>query len=392
MASYVFSELVKKYDKFSHPVVVLKVDKKDFSKNKGKLSVSDIEVELTCGYEASIASFVIYNCFDISKSEFKIEEVKDYIKLGSSVEIALGYGAEATEVFTGFISKVNFTYPENDMPGIRVTAMDVKGIMMANNNSKQLNATCYSDAIDEIFKKNVYTAMQKERIIKSVNITETPDKGMGGMAGAQEKKVTDRTMEMVGESDYEFVVKAAKKYNYEFYTECGNVYFRKAKSSTETLMELSPKEGLRSIDVEYDLTGLVQTVEARGMDSGKGQVIRAKEKFTNTISIGNDAMKYIKKSEKVYIDPTITSEQEAKKRAESLMQEISFRFGTLECDCVGLPELLPGHFVEITSLGYPPENKFYIVSVCHRLYDDRGYETRIIGKAASIGGNSIGFI
>lgn len=392
MASYVFSDLANKYDKFSHPVVVLKVDKKDFSKNKEGLSVSDIEVELTCGYEASIASFMIYNCFDIHKSEFRTSEVKSYIKLGSSVEIALGYGAEATEVFTGFISRVNFVYPENDMPGIRVTAMDVKGIMMANNNSRQLNATCYSDAIDEIFKKNVYASMQSEGIIKAIRITDTPDKNMQEFAGNSNQKATDRTMEMVCESDYEFIVKAAKKYNYEFYTECGTIYFRKAKSDTDTLIELSPQTGLRSVDVEYDLTGLVQRVEARGMDTGKGKAISAKEKFTNKISLGNDAMKYIKNSEMVYIDPTITSEQEAKKRAESLMQEVSYRFGTLECDCIGLPELLPGHFIELTHMGYPPENRFYVVSVRHRMFDERGFETKVIGKAASIGGNSFGFI
>ena len=392
MAAYVFSDLAKKYNKFSHPVVVLKVDNKDFSKNKDNLSVSDIEVELTCGYEASIASFVIYNCFDISKSTYKISAVKDYIKLGSSVEIAMGYGSEAAEVFTGFISRVNFVYPENDMPGIKVTAMDVKGIMMANNNSRQLTANCYSDAIEEIFKKNIYATLQDEKVIKSLNITDTPDKDSQKAIGSSDKKTTDRTIEMVCESDYEFVVKVAKKYNYEFFTECGNVYFRKAKSDADVLMELSPKTGLRSLDVEYDITGLVQIVEARGMDTGKGKVISAKEKFSNAISIGNDAKKLIKNSEMVYIDPTITSEQEAKKRAESMMEDISYRFGTLECDCIGIPELLPGHFIELSGVGYPPENKFYVVSIRHRLIDDRGYETRIIGKAASIGGDNFGVI
>ena len=54
---------------------------------------------------------------------------------------------------------------------------------------------------------------------------------------------------MVAESDYEFVVKAAKKHNFEFFTECGQVYFRKAKSDTSILMEIGPATGMHSFDV-----------------------------------------------------------------------------------------------------------------------------------------------
>ena len=54
--------------------------------------------------------------------------------------------------------------------------------------------------------------------------------GVGGVAvPGVPGTATDKTVEMVAESDYEFVVKAAKKYNYEFFVSGGNVYFRKAK-------------------------------------------------------------------------------------------------------------------------------------------------------------------
>ncbi len=391
MATYNYSDLKSKYDNFEHPVVSLKINGKAFKNNKEEFIISDIEVELTSGYEASIAMFTIYNTFDQIQSEFRIEEVKPYILLGSSVELALGYSNQALTIFCGFISKVNFVYPENDMPGIRITAMDVKGIMMANNYSKQLVATSYGEAVKEILEKNAYVSMSNNQIIKKLAISDTPDKQQTTTTG-NKQQVTDRTIEMVCESDYEFVVKAAKKYNYEFFSEAGVVYFRKAKSNTEVLMELSPKTGLRMLDVEYDLTGLVESVETRGMDTGKAKVITSKKKFSNKISIGNKAKPYIKKSEKIYIDPTITSQKEADSRAEAILEEISYRFGTLECECIGLPELLPGHFIKLSTLGEPLENKFYIVNVRHSITDSRGFETKIIGKAASIGGNGIGTI
>ena len=176
LATYTYADLKKKYEDFAHPIVVLTINGKKFDENKGGFIVSDIEVELTSGYEASIASFTIYNCFDVDTSDFKIDEVKKFILLGSSVEIAMGYGRYAQVVFYGFISKVNFFYEEGGMPGIRVTAMDIKGVMMANNYSKQLTATSYGDAVAEILGKNPYSGMMNAQLVKELIISDTPDK------------------------------------------------------------------------------------------------------------------------------------------------------------------------------------------------------------------------
>ena len=82
MATYTYANLKSKYDNFHHPVIVLKVNGKDFAKNKAGLVVSDIEVELTSGFEASIASFMIYNTFDTDNSCYRINDIKAYIMLG----------------------------------------------------------------------------------------------------------------------------------------------------------------------------------------------------------------------------------------------------------------------------------------------------------------------
>ena len=380
MATHNYNDLKTTYDSFAHPVAVITINGKDFAVNDAGFIVSDIEVELTSGYEASIATFCLYNTFDHDNSCFRIEEVKKYILLGSSVEIALGYGKQTQMIFCGFISRVNYVYEDNDAPGIRVTAMDVKGIMMANCYSRQLTATSYGEAVKEILNKGMYLGMNNSRIIKSLNISDTPDK----QVSSSTSKVSDRTIEMTAESDYEFVVKAAKKYNYEFFTECGDVYFRKAKINAETVMEMGPSEGLKTFDVEYDVTGLAETIKARGMDVGKARLIEASGKLKHKISMGNKAKKLIKKSEHVYLDATITSREEADYRVKSLMEEMSYRFGTLECTCIGIPELLPGKFFVLRAVGQPPENKFYLVRVVHRISEERGFETRLYGKAASI--------
>ena len=104
MATHDYNDLKTKYDNFQHPIIVLTIDGKEYAKNHPDIGISDIEIELTSGYEASIATFCLYNTFDNETSKFHIED----IYIGSGVELALGYEKEVRQVFNGFISKVNF--------------------------------------------------------------------------------------------------------------------------------------------------------------------------------------------------------------------------------------------------------------------------------------------
>ncbi|MDY4068406.1 MAG: hypothetical protein SOY45_00755, partial [Lachnospiraceae bacterium] len=355
MAAFTYEELREEYDSFHTPTVKIVVKGKDIGEDKNGLVVSDVEVEITCGFEASIATFWIYNCF--MNGSFQFDKIKKYVAIGSDVVISIGYASAVREVFRGFISKVSFAYRREDIPGVEVTAMDVKGIMMSGTYSKQLKATTWSDAVAEIMENTAYSKLQSNEIIKKLEISETPDKkeasvlgglpgldaipgldavpgldaipgvsdlansvvdaakstvenaaksavqsavssvasaaagaamnaansltggaagaaleaagGVAGVANAASQAMdaankaadaakdaskalnslskatgaipgvpgvpgipgtaTDKTIEMVCESDYEFVVKAAKKFNYEFFTNAGTVYFRPAK-------------------------------------------------------------------------------------------------------------------------------------------------------------------
>jgi phage protein D len=201
--------------------------------------------------------------------------------------------------------------------------------------------------------------------------------------GAAAKASAER-VEMVAESDYDFIVKAAKKYNYEFFVEKGAVRFRKAKMGATTITELSVGKGVRSFEISYGVTGLVETVEARALNAGNGKLITSSKKLTSTLSGGSKAKGLIAKSSRVYIDPTIASREEADARVDSIMEEMRFRLGSLECECVGIPELLPGHYVSVSGVGSPVANTFYITRVTHELDDRHGYCTRLWGKAAEL--------
>lgn len=385
MASFQYEDLKEKYENFSQPLAQILVNGKDVVDNKCDFQLSNIEVEMTSGFEAAIATFWIYGCYDKVRSEFRFSDLQKYIFMGSSVVINLGYGIHVREIFRGFISRVNFSFQEDGIPGVEVTAMDVKGIMMSGNYSRQVEASSFSEGIRKILEQtaSAYERLKSIEVITKLDITDTPDREeMGG--APQGEKASDRTIEMVCESDYEFVVKAAQKFNYEFFSVGGTVYFRKAKNNKELLMEAEPGNGIRSYEVEYDLTGIVGKVEVRGMDVGKSKLISSTKKMQNKISQGNKAKPLVSKAQKVYIDPTVSSQKDAGYRAEYLMEDISYRLGTLKAEFVGLPELTPGRFLKIKGLGTAVSNTFYLVTVRHIMDGERGYVTKVVGKAASM--------
>lgn len=510
MAAFTYDQLREEYDSFHIPTVKIVVKGKDIGEDKNGLAVSDIEVEITCGFEASIATFWIYNCF--MNGSFQFDKIKKYVAIGSDVVISIGYASAVREVFRGFISKVSFAYRREDVPGVEVTAMDVKGIMMSGTYSKQLKATTWSDAVAEIMENTAYSKLQSNEIIKKLEISETPDKkeasalgglpgldaipgldavpgldaipgvsdlansaldaakstaenaaksavksaasglanaaagaamnaansltggaagaaleaagGVAGVANAASQAMdaankaadaakdaskalnslskatgaipgvpgvpgvpgtaTDKTIEMVCESDYEFVVKAAKKFNYEFFTNAGTVYFRPAKDYKDILMEIEPNPLLRSFEVDYDITGLVGKVEVRSTDVGKASAISSSKSLNNKISQGNMAKPLVKDAAKVYIDPTVSSKKDAQYRAEYLAEDISYRFGTLEAELMGIPELVPGRFIKLKGLGTAVSNTFYLVTVRHIMTGEGEFITKITGKAAKM--------
>lgn len=377
MTAYTYQQLKQKYHDFSIPMVDVVVNGKSFGENREQMLIGEVEIEMTCGFEASAASYRIYNCLDSTTGEYQINALKPYILLGSVVTICLGYQGNMEEVFCGVITQVQFIGEEGEIPCIEVNVMDIKGIMMANSHARQMRAQDYSGAVREIFDHNIYQNLMSQGVIQNLQISSTPD------AKGQETDLSE-TIEMVSESDYEFVVKAAKRWNYEFFVRKGTLYFRRAKDTQETLLKLGPGQGLFGYWINYSLCGLVNTVEVRGMDVKKGEAITAKKRFNHKISLGNKAKSLISQTERVFIDPAIRTREQAKCRAELLLEEMAYQYGQLEGSCVGIPELLPGSFVELEGLGVAADNRFYLTKVRHVLNTETGYRTYLMAQAPGL--------
>ena len=381
-AALSYSSLQTKYGDFSFPKADILLNKKPLAATSGAhFVVNDIHVETTSGFEASIATFRIYNTYDFKQGKFRYDELKAQLFIGASVSLSLGYIEAVEIVFVGFVAGISFGYMPDDLPYIEVSAMDVKSLMMGGPYSYQLTSKTYGEAVNEIFRRTGYAKLKAMGGITALNISDTPDKKPGA-GGAQ--KASAETIEMVAESDYEFIVKAAKKYNFEFFVDRGTVYFRKAKSITSPVAELAVSKGVLGFHTEYSLTGIVGKIEARAMDAGQGKVITSSKTLQKKLSVSGKAEGLVGKASKIYIDPSISSKEQADERVNSLMEQMSYRLGSLEADCVGIPDLVPGRFIAFSGMGAPIDNNFYITTVVHEFTAEGGYHTKIKGCAADV--------
>ena len=218
-----YQKLKEKYEDFTYPMASVTVDGHVFSDNTAHLVLADLQVDLSTGFEASVAKFSVYNIYDQEDKKYLFSQCRKYLLLGSSVEISVGYANQLTKVFVGFISQVRFLHQPGDIHHVEVTAMDVKGMMMANSFARQMGASNYGDAIREIFRKPVYQKMYEEGIYTQLEIRDTPDR-------SENQQLLSSSIEMVSESDYEFIVKAAKRFHYEFYIDAGVVHSEKGRT------------------------------------------------------------------------------------------------------------------------------------------------------------------
>lgn len=373
-----YAKLKEKYEEFTYPMVSVTVNGNVFSENTAHLVLTDMQIDLSTGLEASIARFSIYNVYDQEDKQYLFAKCKQYLLLGSSISIAAGYANQLTTVFVGFISQVRFLHQQGDMHHVEVSAMDVKGMMMSNSFARQMGAKNYADAVREIFRKPIYQKMQADGIYTELKIKDTPDR-------SENEQLLSSSIEMVSESDYEFIIKAAKRFHYEFYVDAGVVYFRKGKDTQkDNILELGMDKGIQYYDISYDITGLVRTVEVRGMDTARAEVVSAKANVSNKISTGNKAKGLINQTSRVVVDANAITKELAQNRADSIMEDISYRFGTLQCTCIGLPEIKPGQFIKLTGFGSPCDNIFYVEHANHTISDAYGYETYITAVAAAL--------
>lgn len=353
-ATSTFLMLDKKYQHFGAPTVKISVEGKELTE-KLNAGIESGTIELTSEYQASGCNFTICNAYEEKETSFSKKLMNNLIQLGSKVSVSMGY-IKTEEVFKGYISDISYCFDSDEHPPyIKVSCMDVKGLMMKNQHLKIMK----EDSVKMVLTK-MLSAQPYSSFISGKEIDESQFKKM--VISARE------------ETDYDFAVKEAKKSGYEFFVFKNKVYFRKPPEMGVPLMKMAPKNGLLSADVTLSSSQLVQKVTVKSVDPVKNVMIEGSAKIKGSFSKTSAAKKITASTEKVYYEPEISTKEDAKKRAEIIIDQHQGEFGTISCTCIGIPEIVPGRFIDIDGLFPLGNNKYYITDVSH-IFNDEGYTT-----------------
>lgn len=356
-----FKKLQKKYGNFNAPTIEVEVGSTKLIAGK-KLQITQLEVELTSGYEASGASFVVAGCYEGKKTDFS--DAVDKIQIGEKISISAGY-IKTEEIFIGYINQIDYCLGTSaEIASIRVECMDAKGLLMKNRRLEFFDKKKPGDLVREILMD------------KPVGSYLT---GIDISAGPQEDVPLRTNMQ----TDYDIIVEQANKQGFEFFIVQGKAYFRERRKVTSTIMSIDLGDGLFSARLSLSGQSLVKSVEVRSIDENNGKLVNGKANISGSFSQGSSASKMLGSSKQVFYEAGVADNAEAMRRAEARVETMAENFGTIECECLGIPEIGPGRYIQVNKLSKVMNQKYYITYVRHTI-DDSGFHTVFRGGLKSL--------
>jgi len=348
---YTYDALADKYGNFHTPAVRLYVDGREAPEEMNQ-KVKDVRVELSLT-AASVAVIRFEDIYDREKRSFG-GGVKEKFKLGAVVEVGIGYGSAFQKVLKGFVALLGAEFDE--VPCVTVTVMDVRRLMMLTGVRQELHdVKNYTDAVKTILGR--YSKLCKAEVDVTQDKLETP----------LSQNATD----------YDFIAKelaATGRAGREFFVLGEKAYFRKPRKEKRPMMKVELGRELLMFRMENGYMNL--RLQVTGYSQQEQKAVKASAQAKSDGALAN-----LLSGTPVSIvpDPEADTQEKAKVRAEAMadlfLEDGQRGWGT----CVGLPELVPGRYLEIVKLESMANKKYYVTSVRHNL-DEKFFHTEFETK------------
>lgn len=334
-----FDTLANQYGNFLVPLVKIKVNGQDVVKT---MDLHLEEVEVTCSLKAAgYARIKIGSCYDEEQSRFD-GKIKDKFKLGTVVSVELGYLSHSELVFKGYVAMLGVELLKQKL--LVVTLMDARRLMMTSGKKHLLwDVKNYSDAF-----QNVMDTYGK---LCSIESDPTKDE--------LEYPISQTS------SDYDFVTKElARKGNREFFVFGEKAYFRKMNQDSSSIMKL--QFGRELFEFRVDHMYLDAKIKVFGYNHEEEEQITYEKAVKSSLSQSS----VMSTPEYTIVDHDVDSQEKAKNRGEFIAQYEKNRSCTGTGKTIGLPELVPGRYIEIEKVDDLVNKKYYISEVRHTIVDD----------------------
>ena len=358
--TYTYSSLSSKYKDFRAPDFEITVGSTKLDNNE--MNVSDLTVDITAGYEAGGCSFTINNLYDYKNSKF-LQSITNTVKVGEKLSVKTGYITKK-EVFKGYIDQMTVEYGDRP-PFIRVEGIDAKGFLMNSNTRYYLNKTSLADAVNKMLNECV---------------------SKGYASKVTKGAISGFTAELVQNDidDYRFLVHVAELLGLSFFVVNGEIVFDDVISKTSSIISLTSGDSLLSFSRTLSLYKQIGKVVVHSIDPKTGKSIKGEAASVSLSGTGSSApvmvskFKDLTETEYNYL---VKTDVECKKLAQARLDARAMDFVSGEGCCLGIPELIPGRYIELDGMDSNTNGKYFISSVRH-VYGDEGYRTYFGVKGA----------
>ena len=339
-------------------------------KVSGQSVVEELYLELTSVHVdntlegADRFSFVINNGFDVAKREFltaKGETLPRFLKLGSPVEIRMGYGDRSNLdlMLTGIVTELQTSFPSSGLPQLTVSGFDYSYCLTKGTGSNTWPKKKDSDAVRDIAREH--------NLVPKVEDT----------------KAVHPTIVRSQESAERFVEKLARRNGFEFFvSDKKELFFRKPANDKTGVIKLEWGRGLLTFSPEIKLSDQVTEVEVHGWN------IQTKKPIVGRARGGDEpgrdpkrasGAEYLEKVCKkqqatLRVREPVFSQQEADQRARAILKRRAQGFVGGRGESLGIPELRPNINITLGGLGEFFNTTFYVTHTTHTV-DSSGYRT-----------------
>ena len=352
-------KLAEKYEYFIKPLYQIIINDTELEE---EFLNQEMRAEITAGFEASSLQFKVWNAFEKQPEQEALcckKKISSLLKLGNIVTAKVGYlGKADTCIFKGYIDGIYLYYEKNGKIVYTIECLDAKGIMMNSFHSEvKKSIKKYSLAAEDVLKK--YTML--------LNLNSS-------MFYKGDKEVLV-PIEQHNESDYHFVVRMAKQIGCDFYIIAGEVFFQPLqKRNQNTAIQYHIKSYLDNFTIYASMKNRVNHIVVRSNNEKiPDKAFQAKatsyEKTaqSGTVSASSLSNVLTERVAKVITDVTVTSNEEAKQKAEVQMNIMAKDVVTGSVQTPGIPELQPGKVCSLEGFGQPFDKKYYITKVIHTI-------------------------
>ena len=358
--TYDWTALGKKYDDFSTPDFQISVGGKEL--DTSKYHIPSLEVELTSDGTAGGCTFTLENQYDFDKSKWG-DGAADTIQAGAKLVVSGGY-VQKKELFYGYVDDYSLDFQADGCPRITVTGIDGMGYLMSLREPIYAGKKKPTEIVKQILNKSVSAGFAKKVTVGALSGFDTP----------LIKEQVD---------DWKFLNLLSQRFGMSLFVVDGEMIFDDVTSRTSSIMTLTLGQGLFSFRKRVSLAHQVGKVEVWGRDVNQKPVKGTVSSVTAGGS-GKSAAQLVSALKDAGIreySEFVRTQEECKTLAQRRLNGIAMGLVSGGGECVGMPELIPGRYVEIDGGDKQSNGSYYISKVKHTFTED-GYRTSFEIKGA----------